>query len=215
LYTGLSVFDLDHTLLTVNSSYRFGTYLYQKKYVSRLRLYQCLGNYVQHKFFGLPMDRLHHKIFAALFKGRSKQELGDLAEQFLTLKFSTFLYQPAIQRLLQASQAGHYTIILSSSPNFLVAPIAARLKVDEWQSTTYEQNAAGCFSHISSIMQGQEKADYVCGLAQKLGIKNDAIAVYSDSYLDLPVLKMAGKAIGVGPDSILRRICLKNGWEIL
>jgi phosphoserine phosphatase len=64
-------------------------------------------------------------------------------------------------------------------------------------------------------MEGQNKADYLKGLIQQLNMDRTAITVYSDSYLDLPLLNMAGRAIGVGPDHRLKRICLQKGWEIL
>jgi HAD superfamily phosphoserine phosphatase-like hydrolase len=215
LYSGLSVFDLDHTLLTANSSYCFGIYLYRKKFFSFVTLFQCLSYYTRHKLFGMSIENLYQKTFLSLFKDRNMQEIENFAISFLDQEFQYMLYLPVIQRLIEAQQNGHYTVILSSSPDFLVRPIAARLGVHAWKASLYTKDQMGKINGISEVIEGHRKANYVHLLMEDLKIANSCTAVYSDSYLDLPVLKIAGKAIGVVPDRHLRKICLKNGWEII
>lgn len=125
------------------------------------------------------------------------------------------LYRPVIQRLQEAQAKGDYTLILSSSPAFLVEAIAQRLQVAHWKATTYHLDSQGHLTAIAHVFEGQDKADYVTALAHRMKFSPSAITVYSDSYLDLPVLKIAGRAIGVVPDPYLKRVCLHQGWEIL
>ncbi len=215
MYLRLSVFDLDHTLLAANSSYRFGAYLYHQKFFNISTLLYCLSCYLRHKCFGMSMRSLHYKIFLSLFQGQAIQEIQQYVNHFLSKELDAMLYEPAIRRLREAQQQGHYTIILSSSPDFLVQPIAAHLGTHSWKASLYMRDQEGRLNGISQIIEGQDKADHVNTLAQRLKIAPSSITVYSDSYLDLPVLEMAGKAIGVVPDRHLRKICLANGWEIL
>jgi phosphoserine phosphatase len=84
-----------------------------------------------------------------------------------------------------------------------------------WKATHYQEDENGMLIMISHVMEGEDKANYVQALAEQFLIPLSSITVYSDSYLDLPVLKIAGQAIGVVPDYRLKRVCLQNGWEIL
>lgn len=211
----LSVFDLDHTLLKVNSSFCFGTYLYREKYFSSLSLFYCLLYYARHKFLRMSINNLHHKTFKLLFQGRSLAELNCHVQVFLQQKLKDLFYPPALAALCKAQELGYYTALVSSSPDFLVKPIADYLQMTYWNATCYGPNEQGNLQSILSIMEGQDKAVYVQKLSQQLEIPLSSLTVYSDSYLDLPVLKIAGNAIGVRPDSRLRKFCIKKGWEII
>lgn len=215
MHTQLTIFDLDHTLLNVNSSYCFGAYLYHHKNLSFFQLIYCLFCYARHQWLGLSVFDLHQKVFKKLFKGYTIQEIERKVSAFLDQKFDQMLYQPVIERLKQAQGQGHYTVILSSSPDFLVGPIASRLGVNEWRASMYKKGNDGKFHEIIEVMEGQNKADYATLLIKRLNIDFARLSVYSDSYLDLPMLEIAGKAIGVLPDRYLRKVCTKNKWEII
>lgn len=211
----LVVFDLDHTLLTANSSFRFGTFLYRQKFFPFWTLLLCLSHYARHKWGGMSVQTLHAKSFAHLFKGRNLSDICEHVDKFLTENLQSMLYLPVVERLKAAQERGDAVLILSSSPDFLVREIARRLHVPRWKATIYQRDHDGSLSAVSHVMEGEDKAQYVKGLADQMHLPLSSITVYSDSILDLPVLKIAGKAIGVLPDSHLKRICLENGWEIL
>jgi HAD superfamily hydrolase (TIGR01490 family) len=211
----LIVFDLDHTLLTVNSSFRFGFYLYRQKIFSFWTLLLLLSDYARHKWGSMSVQALHARSFARLFKGQNLSEVRQHVDKFLTEALPSMLYAPVVERLRAAQKQGDEVVILSSSPDFLVGEIARRLHVQRWKATMYEVNKEGKFMAISHVMEGHDKAQYVKTLADQMHLPFSNMTVYSDSYLDLPVLKIAGRAIGVVPDCHLKRICLQNGWEIL
>lgn len=161
------------------------------------------------------MTELHQRIFARLFKGHSRKVLELQAAGFLQSELPTLLYPAAIQRLKEAQERGDFILILSSSPDFLVEPIAKELGVTAWSSTIYEQDEEGNLSSISSVMDGEDKANYVEKVAVQLGVPLDKIRAYSDSHLDLPLLRMVGKPVGVSPNTALKKICLAEGWEVI
>lgn len=211
----LIVFDLDHTLFKVNSSFRFGLFLYRKKFFSFWKLLACLSDYARHKWLNMSIQKLHAHSFSRLFKGHALSEILLHVDQFLTENFSSYLNESVVDRLKTAQDLGHQVMILSSSPDFLVGQIARRLCVDHWKATTYSVNSLGKFSTISHVMQGKDKADYIQKFAQEVSLPLSALTVYTDCSLDLPMLKIAGNAIGVNPDAQLKRICLHEGWEII
>lgn len=211
----LIVFDLDHTLLTANSSFRFGSFLYRQNFFSFWTLLGCLTDYARHKWWGMSIADLHAHTFSRLFKGRFLADIQFYVVQFLTKYLTSLLYTPVLNRLKIAQAKGDYVLILSSSPDFLVKEIADSLQVPHWKATIYQSDGEGKLIAISQVMEGQNKANYVKELANQMHFDLSFITAYSDSYLDLPILKMAGEAVGVRPDYTLKRVCVQNGWEIL
>lgn len=211
----ISAFDLDHTLFSENSSYRFGLYLYYKKILSFSALLFILGCHFRHKCGILPIDKLHENAFNRLFLGRFAPHVRQWALDFLEEHFQSLLYTPALDKLKKAQTAGHLTVLLSSTPDFLVEPIANRLNIPLWDATQYTVDKDHRFCHIDQLMLGEDKAHILDRLAEKYGVPRQKIYAYSDSHLDLPFLTHAGVAYGVNPNRKLRSICRRKGWEII
>lgn len=136
-------------------------------------------------------------------------------EEFLSQYFDDLIYQPAMEQLKRAQKEGHLTVILSSSPDFLVEPIAQRLGVNLWKSTQYAIDKDGLFCKIAELMLGEDKACFITSLQMQKGSLRQDVSAYSDSYLDLPFLLAAGTAIGVNPDRKLRAICHTKHWRVI
>ncbi len=211
----LSVFDLDHTLVKGNSSYRFCKYLFRHKVFPFSTLVYSTLCYWRFKFHGLSLLELHEKIFRRILQGRTLASLEAHVDAFLKENLFPFLYKPAYECLRHSQKRGDYTVILSNSPQFLVKPIARFFKVNEWGSSLYAVDKDDRLCHILSLMQGEDKARYVAELASRLGIAKQDVTVYSDSYLDLPFLLSAGRAVAVNPDKKLRRYFQERKWNIL
>lgn len=211
----ISAFDLDRTLFNSNSSYEFGRYLCRTGHFSnRALIFIFLCNFLYTiKVFSLK--RLHRCAFYYLFKGAPVNSIEKWVTAFLDQHFDQMLYEPAIQKLKSAKQAGHLTIILSSSPKFLVEPIAKRLEVSLWGATEYAIDKNGCYSHIKKLMLGQDKACFIEGLHRDLELRVQSVTAYSDSYVDIPFLLSATQAVGVNPDRKLRAFCLLHDWSII
>ena len=210
----ISAFDLDHTLFSDNSSYRFGKYLCGKKLLSLRSLAFIIGCNIRHTAGFLPITQLHEKAFRRLFQGRSSLLVRQWAIDFLDENFENLLYSPAINKL-KLAQAGHLTVILSSTPDFLVEPIAKRLNVSCWDATQYAVDKDQTFCHITKLVLGSDKASILDEMARRHNVPKHEIYAYSDSHLDVPFLMAAGTAYGVNPNRKLRSICRKNNWSII
>jgi HAD superfamily phosphoserine phosphatase-like hydrolase len=122
---------------------------------------------------------------------------------------------PAVACLRLAQHLGHYTVILSNSPSFLVSAVAKFLGVNDWRATEYATDNQLRLTGISTVMQGEEKASFVKQLSKKFGIDRNDVTAYSDSILDLPFLLSAGKPIAVNPDKKLRRLSIEKNWNVI
>jgi len=211
----ISVFDLDHTLLKVNSSFKFGIYLYHQNLMSLNTLLKCLMTCFRHKYLQLPLEKLHHDVFDLFFKGKSSDEIQQQVQEFLRVSFDALVRDSVIERLRLARKRGDYLVISSNSPSFIVQPIAQLLQVDEWLATEYSEDENHCLNAILFLCQGEDKANHLRALATRINIPLTSFTMYSDSHLDLPAMLTAGTAVGVSPNKKLTKICHQRGWEIL
>ncbi len=214
-WSQLTVFDLDRTIVADNCSFDFCRYLVAKNILPSSSLIYSFFYYIKHAFFGMSLTDLHSKVFEHLLRGRSLEKLKANVEPFLQGYLQARIYHPVIAQLRLAQHLGHYTLILSNSPSFLVEKIAEFLGVNEWRATQYAVDKEQNLCHIASIMQGEEKASCVKEIADKLSIGKEKITAYSDSFLDLPLLLTAGTPIAVNPDRKLRRFSELHQWSIL
>ena len=150
----ISVFDLDDTLFNGNSSFQYYLYL------CRLGLFPCstfLSASVflfRYQFLGLPPSELHQLVFSKLLKGKSMKTISQPVTDFWDKRFHDSFYVPAISTLRRCQEKGHYVLLLSSSPEFLVGPIAKELEVDEYKASGYDLDKKGELTSISTNVDG-------------------------------------------------------------
>ncbi len=169
----------------------------------------------EHRFFHLGLDALHEKAFQFFLRGKQLATLQSEVKQFLADEFYQFFYFPALSRLRRAQHEGHHTLILSSSPSFIVGPIAHYLDVALWRSSEYTTGEDGRFKQVGSVLSGEEKGRYLKAFAKAHHIPANEVVAYSDSPLDLPFLMAAGKAVVANPSRYMKKICRKKNWEII
>jgi phosphoserine phosphatase len=83
--------------------------------------------------------------------------------------------------------------------------IATRAEIDDDGRYTGE---------LAFYAYGDQKAEAIEGLAERLGIDLDASYAYSDSVTDLPMLSVVGHPVAVNPDRDLRREAEERGWQV-
>lgn len=204
----MRVFDLDHTLITSNVSVDFGRYLYRRRRISRLKLTQLIFWYSRHKFLGLSVQALHEAVFVHLFKGMLFSTLLQEVDQFFK-DSPPDLFAPLTPFIQEDS------LLLSSSPDFLVAPLCKILAINNFRASTYAVDKEGKLCHISEVMEGCLKAEKLTLIAQEMKIGKEEITYFTDSIIDAPVFEVVGKVVAVCPDRKLKRLAEQNRWEII
>lgn len=211
----LYVFDVDRTLLKHNCSFRFYYHLLKQGYFSFHSLLLSISYYIRFRFLGMPLFTLHEKVFQHFLEGQSYSFLREEGRSFLNECLEQMLYEPCLAHLKKAMEKGDYILLLSSSPDFMIEPIAEVLQVHEWEATKYSLDENSCLESIFHLIGGVEKVQRAQQVSERLNISHRNIVAYSDSISDLPLMEFAGKAIAVNPDRKLKKIAEKRDWEIL
>jgi phosphoserine phosphatase len=211
----LSVFDLDNTLLSGNGSFHFCLHLIRARKLSFWAFFYSIYAFILHQMGFLTLQELHGVIFNRFLVGSSLLDLQKEAKLFVAGLSERFFYRPALQCLERAKSLGHVTMILSSSPEFLVEPIAHFLGVNQWKGSSYAIDKEKKLCNIFSIIDGDKKASYLLEALKKLKLCSKHSTAYSDSFLDCSFLKSAGYAVAVKPDRQLRKVAKQNQWQVI
>lgn len=209
----LAVFDLDKTLLKKNCSVYFFFFLLKRKFFPKISVVHYFLYFIRYRFFTRSMESLHEKVFLKFLKGKSITLLENEAEIFWKKYFAKLIRSSVLERLLRAKKEKAVVLILSASPEFLVAPVARKLQVSLYKGSRYDVDENKNISKILSFVHGSKKASYVSGLKKHFNIEK--VSAYSDCISDLPLLQTVSNPICVKPDRRLASICKAHNWEMI
>jgi fatty acyl-CoA reductase len=160
--------------------------------------------------------RLLNVAMFAIFKGISRDRLLVLGEEYCERVLMHHFYSQAVDLLEGNRAAGLEPVLVTGSPDFVVAALARRLGVQ-----TFAANRLAFRSNIASgrlrepIIAGEEKARWCEEYAARKGLRLRDCWGYADSYYDLPFLTALGHPVAVNPDRRLLATARDRQWPIL
>jgi HAD superfamily hydrolase (TIGR01490 family) len=149
-------------------------------------------------------------------RGVSLDRLRELGEEYCERVLAGRVY-PQARALLEGNrEAGFEPVLVTGSPDFIVAPLARVLGIAEFAANRLVMSRGLATGRlIEPVMAGSDKADWCAGWAAKRGIDLRNCWGYADSYYDLPFLSALGHPVAVNPDNRLRTTALSRYWPIV
>jgi HAD superfamily hydrolase (TIGR01490 family) len=212
----LAIFDLDRTLLSGDSDHAWGEFLVEHRLVDGTRYKRENDRYYEAYKAG-ELDIADYLRFALRpLTEHGLAELQSWRQQFMRTKILPMITPAARALVTRHRDQGHTLVIITSTNDFIAAPIAAEFGVPhliasqaELRGGHYTGGVVGtpCYRHgkverLHSWLQehGETLVDSWC---------------YSDSHNDLPLLELVEHPVAVNPDEILRERAELRGWSIL
>ncbi len=217
---GLTLFDLDHTLLPIDSDHAWGRFMVELGWVDAAAF--RAGNdafYADYQAGRLDIDAY------IAFAVEPLRRQGAAALAAAHRRFMREVIEPALRpvahELVRAHRALGDTIALVTSTHEVVtAPIAAAFGIETLIATRLERDAQGlptgridgvpAFREGKPLRIGQWLAESGAGWADF-----ERISVYSDSPNDLPLLERATDPVATNPTPELEAVARARGWRIL
>lgn len=215
-------FDLDHTLLPVDSSGLWAYFLiskckeHQKEFEEHQKQFDLdyfNGVLDINKFMDFEMHLL------SLFP---RKRLEEFREEYLKIFIKPNIRPNAVELIRKHKQVGDKVVIVTATYRFVVEPIAKLFNADGLIAAEPEEGPDREFTGRwlwHTFAQGKVKAveKYI---SDKGGLSTLARShFYSDSINDLPLLSFVaehgGTAVATNPDKSLSSIAKENGWKIL
>lgn len=170
-----------------------------------------VGIYLAHMCGLYSVKKVHEYGFTAILKGKSSEYIQQNVKSFLRFTLSTLFRQCLLEKLADAKKQDAHIVLLSSSPDCIVEPIAAYLGIPITMATSYTMRQ-GHYFEIAHIVTGTSKQQFVQDFKNTHDVAQ--VIAYSDSIQDLPLLESVDTPIIICPDKKLQKIAQKKGWEI-
>jgi HAD superfamily hydrolase (TIGR01490 family) len=210
-------FDLDKTIISRSSSLALSRPLYRAGMVSRGQLVRSAYAQLVYLLVGADeekMERLKEGMLA-LTKGWDRDQIEDLVRDVLFDVIDPYVYQEALDLIALHRSEGRRIYIVSSSPEEVVRPLARHFGASGVIATRAAVDDDGRYTgELAFYAYGEQKAEAIQALAQRLGIDLANSYAYSDSVTDVPMLTAVGNAVAVNPDKELRHHAEELGWQI-
>jgi HAD superfamily hydrolase (TIGR01490 family) len=215
----LALFDLDHTLLPLDSDHTWGVFTTEMGWNDPAVFSQRNDEFYAHYQAG-TLDIHDYVRFAT----RAARERGATEAARAHARYMDEVIRPRITpealALVRSHQhAGDTVMIVTATNEFVTRPIAQAFGVSELIAVELARDATGW---ITGEIQGtpsfrEGKVTRVAQWLNQQGLTwgDVEMTFYSDSMNDLPLLEKAHHPVATNPDARLRQLATERGWRIL
>ncbi|MBL9039197.1 MAG: HAD-IB family hydrolase [Archangium sp.] len=213
---GIAFFDLDKTLLAVNS----GTLWVRRELaLGHLTKRQFVGAMVWLTRYHLGLvsgDDMMKKAVAAV-AGTRADDIRSRTERFFREEVVAAFRPGALEALAQHRQRGDRCVLLTSSSNYMSTLVLEHLALDSALCNTLEVDATGLHTGhvVGTVCFGIGKRVFAEAEAARAGVSLSTCAFYTDSFSDVSVLEVVGAPVAVNPDPRLKRHASKRRWPVV
>ena len=219
----LALFDLDHTLIPIDSDHSWGVFTTEIGWTDAQEFTQRNDEfYAQYQAGTLD---IHAYI---RFSTAAVRRQGALNSEAAHADYMRSIVQPAIKPQAQAlvsqhQQAGDEVIIVTATNEFVTRPIAQAFGVPELIAVELELDVApggtgwitGEIKGVPSFREGKITRVAQWLAKRQLGWADVETTFYTDSINDLSLMEQVTHPIATNPDARLRAIAVERGWRIL
>ncbi len=216
----LTLFDLDGTLLAIDSDHAFGEFMVRLGWADGAAFRRANDAfYAQYQAERLDIDA-YVRFATAAWRERGEAELADASRRFVDEIIRPALHERALALVRQHVEAGDMVAIVTATNEFVTRPIAALFGIDELIATELERDArgrvTGAVRGVAAFREGK-----IARVQQWLECRGMRCAdferstFYSDSTNDLALLEHVSHPVATNPAPALERIAGARGWPIL
>ncbi len=215
----LALFDLDHTLLPLDSDHGWGEFSIAIGWCDR----EEFGRQNDAFFDDYLAGRLNIPDYVR-FATAAVVQRGEAAATAAHQRFMDEVIRPAIKPaalalVQQHLDAGDTVVITSATNEFVTRPIAQTFGVQHLLATELERDGSGWFTgEIAGIPNMREgKVVRMTEWLARRGLRWEDVEAtfYSDSMNDVPLLEKVDHPVATNPDARLRALAEERGWRIV
>lgn len=216
----LCLFDLDETLLPIDSDHAWGDFVTRLGWVDGAAFRS--GNDAFFAQYQAGCLDIHGYIAFATgpLRSRSADELAGAHARFMDEVIRPQIRPAALQLVDTHRRLGDELLMVTATNDFVTAPIARAFGIDHLLATRLERDARGT---ITGRIDGTPnyREGKLARVNEWLAARGTdwpscgRITVYSDSVNDLPLLEAATEPVVTNAGAALETIATQRGWRLL
>lgn len=216
----LALFDLDHTLIPLDSDYEWGQFLVRIGAVDPVAFAaRNAAFYAQYE--AGTLDPIEYLEFAlGTLAQFPRKQLDEWHQQFMHEVIRPAILPVAIDLVKRHQDDGDLTAIITATNRFVTHPIAQELGVANLIAAEPELSAAGELTGkllgIPTSGPGKVTHTHEWLAAQGTSLPQfERSYFYSDSQNDIPLLSTVTHPVATNPNALLKAHAQAQGWPIL
>ncbi len=210
-----AIFDVDDSLLDGNAGTIFTWYLYSERLMRpeiRSRVPRAIYEYARHRLTEQDMVELGSRCQVGLYADALRTHAHLCFERHLRKRITS----GAIRQIRKHLLSGHFVVVASGSPQYIVDEIGRHLRVHEAIGTrTRIVDGKATDQIVPPVVFREGKRAAVEALLEKLDLDIGRSFLYSDSSADVPLFEEIGNPVVVNPKAPFRDVARRRGWEIV
>lgn len=210
----LALFDLDRTLIDVNSGRLWVSSEWRAGRLSALDVVWASWWLAR---YSLGWEGGLQRVFeaaAASIEGASEAEIAARVQEFFDRDLRHRLRPGGRQALEHHRAEGDQLVLATSGTQFAAAAAAEAYGLSTFVCTELEIANGRFTGRIAATAVGDAKLHRCEAWAAEHGHELGTATFYSDSFTDLALLERVGHPVVVNPDRRLRRHAVLRGWPI-
>ena len=215
----LVLFDLDHTLLPIDSDYEWGCFLGRIGIVDADDFQSRNHSYAEQYEAG-TLDVLEFLGFTlALIANRPAEQIETWRRQYMAEVILPAITPQARSLVDKHLQGGDLCALVTATNTFVTAPIASAFGIEHLIGSEAEQ-VDGVYTGrphgTPSFREGKvTRTQAWLASIHKTWDDFDEVWFYSDSSNDLPLLEHATHPVATNPDPGLLALARKRQWPVI
>jgi HAD superfamily hydrolase (TIGR01490 family) len=222
----LTLFDLDHTLLPIDSDYSWGVFTTTIGWTDP-DAFQRQNDLFYTQYKAGTLDIAEYVRFAtdAIRTRGATQSIAAHAD-FMRTVIEKELKPVALELVKRHQDAGDTVVIVTATNEFVTRPIAQALGVSELIAVELEREQAtpitagtgwftGAIKGVPSAREGKVTRVTQWLAERRLDWNQVETRFYTDSINDLTLLEKVDFPVATNPDDRLRALAVARGWPVL
>lgn len=217
--TKLALFDLDHTLLPIDSDYSWGTFTTAIGWTDPVEFARRNDEFYAHYQAGTLDVHDYVRFATEAARRRGPQEALAARERFMREVIAPAIRPQALELVRRHQQAGDEVLIITATNEFVTRPIAEAFGVQQLIAIELVRDSRGWITGeiqgTPSFREGKVRRFDDWLAARRLAREQAEVTFYSDSINDLPLMDNVDYPVATNPDDRLRALALQRGWRVL
>ena len=218
----LALFDLDHTLLPLDSDYEWGEFTIRIGWNDPVEFARRNGEFYAHYQAGTLNVHDYVRFATEAVRLRGPEASAAAHAQFMREVIGPAIKPQARDLIRQHQAAGDTVLIVTATNEFVTRPIAHALGVadDALLAVQLARDPlsgwyTGEIDGVPTMREGKVRRMEEWLAQRRLGWADVDSTFYSDSMNDVPLLEKVNRPVATNPDPRLRALAQERGWRIL